>query len=200
MDSANEWYCSSTKEWTDKVMDNFIQVYDDVIGVDLCKQLIAMFEECEHQHENISLQGHRSFTQITLQNHDDWKPFSEALQPVFFQYVSKYCKDANVTDTMFPEKFAFEQFRLKRYLPNDFDQFKDHVDVGNYNSARRFLVFFLYLDDNEAGHTTFPQWDIAVQPKAGRILMFPPMWTHLHAGTKPIEKPKYIIGSYLHYV
>jgi len=39
-----------------------------------------------------------------------------------------------------------------------------------------------------------------VKPETGRMLMFPPMWTHLHAGTKPIEKPKYIIGSYLHYV
>jgi len=37
-------------------MDNFIQVYDDVIGVDLCKQLIAMFEECEHQQRNIIFQ------------------------------------------------------------------------------------------------------------------------------------------------
>jgi len=26
------------------------------------------------------------------------------------------------------------------------------------------------------------------------------MWPWLHAGTKPIDKPKYIIGSYLHYV
>jgi hypothetical protein len=26
------------------------------------------------------------------------------------------------------------------------------------------------------------------------------LWTHLHSGLKPIEKPKYIVGSYLHYV
>jgi len=30
--------------------------------------------------------------------------------------------------------------------------------------------------------------------------MFPPMWPWLHAGQKPINKPKYIVGSYLHYV
>ena len=181
-------------------MDRFIQVYDDVISEEFSKQLIAMFEEFPQHHEDISLKGHRSFTQVTLQKHPEWNPFSERLQQVFFEYIDKYCKDSNVNDQMFPEQFAFEQFRMKRYLPNDFDQFKDHVDVGNYDSARRFLVFFLYLDENKAGHTTFPQWDIAVQPKAGRMLMFPPMWTHLHAGTKPVDKPKYIIGSYLHYV
>jgi hypothetical protein len=26
------------------------------------------------------------------------------------------------------------------------------------------------------------------------------MWPWLHAGELPIDKPKYIIGSYLHYV
>ena len=181
-------------------MDRFIQVYDDVINESFSKQLIAMFEESPQQQEDITLDGHRSFTQITLQNHPEWEPFCKPLQNVFFDYIDRYCKDSNVTDIMFPPKFAFEQFRMKRYMPNDVDEFRDHVDVGDYSSARRFLVFFLYLDDNEAGHTTFPQWNISVQPKTGRMLMFPPMWTHLHAGTKPVSKPKYIIGRYLHYV
>jgi len=30
--------------------------------------------------------------------------------------------------------------------------------------------------------------------------MFPPLWPWLHAGLKPIDKPKYMLGSYLHYV
>lgn len=48
---------------------------------------------------------------------------------------------------------ALKAIRMKRYMPNDIDEFKEHVDVGDYNSARRFLVFFLYLDENkEGGH------------------------------------------------
>ena len=89
---------------------------------------------------------------------------------------------------------------MKKYMPNNIDEFKEHVDVGDYASARRFLVFFLYLDDNEAGETSFTNYDIKVKPKAGRLLMFPPTWTYLHTGHKPKDKPKYIIGSYLHYV
>jgi len=30
--------------------------------------------------------------------------------------------------------------------------------------------------------------------------MFPPLWTHPHAGLKPISNAKYIIGGYLHYI
>jgi hypothetical protein len=41
---------------------------------------------------------------------------------------------------------------------------------------------------------------IKVQPKAGRLLMFPPLWTHPHIGMMPISNAKYIIGGYLHYI
>jgi hypothetical protein len=179
---------------------NFIKVYNDVISPELSQQLISMFEESENQHEDIVLEGHRSFKQVTLQNHPEWKPFTEQLSERFFMYIEQYMKDCNITDKMFPEQFAFEQFRMKRYLPNDVDEFDNHVDVGNIDSAKRFLVFFLYLNDNEGGQTEFPQHDISVQPVTGKMVMFPPMWTHLHAGRKPINTPKYIIGSYLHYV
>jgi hypothetical protein len=181
-------------------MENFIRVYDNVITPEFSKQIIAMFEENPQDHEDVVLEGHRSFKQVNLQQHSSWQPFTTALSTIFQQYIRNYMEDCNVTDKMFPQQFAFEQFRMKRYMPNDVDQFDDHVDVGNIDTARRFLVFFLYLDDNKGGHTEFPQFNISVPPATGRMLMFPPLWTHLHAGRKPIDKPKYIIGSYLHYV
>ena len=180
--------------------NDFIKVYNKVIGEDLCQQLIAMFEENPQHQEDIKLEGHRSFKQITLQQYFAWQPFTEALTEVFFEHIDKYRQDCNITNQMFPEQFAFEQYRMKKYEANDFDEFKDHVDVGNYESARRFLVFFLYLNSPEKGATTFPQWNMRVEPSPGRMLMFPPLWTHLHAGEKPEVEPKYIIGSYLHYV
>ena len=36
-------------------------------------------------------------------------------------------------------------------------------------------------------------------PMKGSLLMFPPLWPWLHQGMKPINQPKYIVGSYLHY-
>ena len=34
-------------------------------------------------------------------------------------------------------------------MPNDIDEFNDHVDVGNHESAKRFLAFFFYLNDTD---------------------------------------------------
>ena len=42
----------------------------------------------------------------------------------------------------------------------DMMSFKDHVDVGDHNSARRFLVCFLYLNDvQEGGQQIFQNWN-----------------------------------------
>ena len=100
----------------------------------------------------------------------------------------------------FPSKYAFEEYRLKKYS-RVVDEFKDHVDVQDHSSARRFLVIFLYLNDGfEGGTTSFPKLDIDIEPKCGRLLIFPPNWMFRHAGRPVLDDSKYIIGSYLHYL
>ena len=85
------------------------------------------------------------------------------------------------------------------------DEFKFHVDVQDYASARRFLVYFWYLNTvEEGGETCFQlnrqhEIEVKVQPQTGRLLMFPPMWTHPHVALPPISGPKYIMSAYLHY-
>ena len=124
-------------------MKKFIQTYDNVISESFSKQLISMFEENPEQHEEIVLEGHRSFTQVTLQNHPDVVGSMFILcemgggQEKFYEYIDRYMKDCDVTDMMFPQQFAFEQFRLKRYMVNDVDEFERglDVDVGNYASC-----------------------------------------------------------------
>mgnify|MGYP005678760151 CR=1 FL=1 len=162
-------------------METYVQKYDNILPASLCNSLIKKFENNPDQYEKHQ-QGEMSFTQINLLKHKEWTD------------------DCNIIGNMWPDKYSLEPLRMKRYLPDGTDQFGNHVDVNSHESARRFLVFFLYLDDNEKGSTSFPQHDISSECKKGSCLIFPPMWPWLHAGEKPIDKPKYIIGSYLHYV
>jgi len=180
--------------------ESYIRVYDNVINKDLCDKLISKFEKETRHYEDMSFIDHRSFMQINLHQHEEWRKFRENLQPIFLEQIERYKKDCNITKWMFPDEFGLEHFRMKRYLPNNIDQFNDHVDVHDYMSARRFLVFFLYLNDNDGGETELLNQKISVKPKAGSLLLFPPLWTYPHAGRKAINRPKYIIGSYLHYV
>ena len=115
---------------------------------------------------------------------------------------------ANIKDYQLPDEFGYETVRIKRYLSNDYDRFDDHVDVGNHASSRRFLAFFVYLNNvEEGGETEFlniykpgTYIKFKINPKAGRMVVFPPLWNWPHAGRKPVTGEKYLLHSYLHYV
>ena len=49
-----------------ETLQNYIKIFDLPLGDTVCKELIKQFEECKDQQEEIKLEGHRSFNQITL--------------------------------------------------------------------------------------------------------------------------------------
>ena len=95
--------------------ENYIRTYDDIITKDLCDELISEFERNEVQFDKQVLKDHRSFTQVALQQHPNWKPYADELQGVFNKCVWRYMQDCQVTDKMFPPQYAYEMYRMKRY-------------------------------------------------------------------------------------
>ena len=178
-------------------MNNYIQIYNSIISNDYCDELREKFDSFPFNQD--VEQGPMSFTQINLNSHPEWNEDVKKLSYFFTKSIEQYKKDCAIGDEMWPSSYAFEEFRMKRYLANGKDQFGPHVDAVSKETAIRFLVFFLYLDDNDKGETAFPQLGLASPCKKGSLLMFPPLWPWLHAGNKPIDKSKYIVGSYLHY-
>ena len=73
-----------------ETLQNYIKIFDLPLGDQVCKELIEEFEKNKDQQEEIKLDGHRSFTQITLHNHDNWKKFEDWLNYVFKETVSFY--------------------------------------------------------------------------------------------------------------
>src|SRR6056300_1116481 len=183
-------------------MNNFISVYDDVLEEKYCNHLIEKFEFYNFHQKRVEKNNQRYFTEINMNQHIEWKDYIKVLiKEVYKKHIQRYIKDCNINlIKQWPQNYAFEEIRFKKYELNNKDEFKEHVDVYDYASAKRFLVFFLYLNNNDGGRTIFPHFNFNVKPKAGRMLMFPPQWTHKHLAEKPKNQPKYILGSYLHYV
>ena len=179
-------------------MDNLIRVYDNAIDSEYCFELMDKFENNEQLHQKFDDRG-MIFTQINIQK-VGWIHDVNLLKAVFTDHVEKYKNDCEVEKQQMPLTCVLEPIRMKRYLPNNYDEFRKHVDVTNRQNCTRFLVMFLYLADNNKGKTVFPNLDMKVDCKQGSLLMFPPMWPWLHAGEKPSRTPKYIMQSYLHYV
>ena len=186
------------------MMDNYIRVYDNAMDDEKCQHLIDMFETDTEHHEIQDNGNGATLTQINLLHSADttWKDEVNNLSNIIGNYIHQYKKDCDIEDTQWPEKFGFEPPKIKRYMPGGQEFFPPHVDVNSYDTARRFLVAFIYLNDNESGETIVaPKDDTFVSKcKRGSLLFFPPLWPWMHTGLPPIDTPKYIVGSYLHYL
>lgn len=181
-------------------LNDFIQIYENALESNICDFLISLFDQVSDKHERFDNEGKPNFTQFNLtenrelteevnqvHNHIIKKIFE--YRDIYYEYVNK---------NVFPQDHALEQFRIKKYNPGGEDRFDTHVDVMNYDSARRFLSFMWYLNDiSEGGKTVFK--DLEIQPKQGTLIVFPPLWLFPHRGESPISNSKYILTSYLHY-
>lgn len=64
--------------------------------------------------------------------------------------------------------------------------------------SHRKLVTMLYLNTvQEGGETEFLYLHRRIQPRQGRLLIFPGAFTHTHRGNPPLTGDKYILTSWL---
>lgn len=183
--------------------NDFIQAFPEVVGPNLCHTLIDLFENHPKAQRKVYNDGHPNFRDLSLQRIPAAKPYlsvlQQALQQAFQRYVLALPREVT---THFPAQFTLEEFRIKRYLPGGLERFDTHVDVQDYQSARRFLAFLLFLNTVDAGgETVFHlEQEYTFQPQMGTMLVFPPTWSFPHRGVAPKSGPKYIFSSYLHFV
>ncbi len=177
-------------------LDDLIKVYDNVVTPQNCSRVIDIFEQSLELHEHHDTEGYK-FDQLNLRSNEKLlgleKAFFATLHPIYSDYFTR------LRMSKFVDIRAYEEIRIKKYVRNSSDVFKEHVDVMNAESARRFAIAILYLNDND-GFTEFTDSGIIVEPKAGRVVVFPPFWMFPHRGATPTNADKYIMMSCLHYV
>lgn len=189
-----------------KGVQNYITLYRDTFSKEKCQNLIDKFEKHTEFHDVKKTDAkdgwQMSFTQLHLSEHKEFEVENKALKRLFLEAISVYKKEHDIQPHQWPKEFQLEPIRMKRYLPNSNEKFDEHVEVTNLETAKRFMVAVLYLnDDFEGGETDFTQFKVMVKPKQGSMVLFPAGWNWLHRG-KAVrgESPKYIVGTLLHYV
>lgn len=181
-----------------KTNSHTVRTYDKILNLEQCQGLISAFEGMSEYHETVKNDGRPNFTQLNVNSHH-----VQAINYLVDRV--KTCLEIYQSDLLgltrhMPPIKSLESFRVKKYVPGGDDRFDEHVDVGDYPSARRYLAMLFYLNDvEEGGETVFPFHDMMVRPKTGSVLVFPPTWEYPHAGRPPISGPKYIMSTYLHY-
>lgn len=181
-------------------LNDLIKVYDNALESSVCDFLVNFFETNKDKQELVQNDRKPNFTQLNLTENCKISPEVDNVHNFLiskvFEYKRKYYEF--IDDRCFPETHNFEQFRIKKYNPGGDDLFDTHVDVLDYNTARRFLSFLFYLNNvDDGGETVFT--NLKIKPKMGSLLVFPPMWMFPHRGEPPISNTKYIMSVYLHY-
>lgn len=166
-------------------LNDLIQIYEDSLSVEKCEYLINLFDT--HSSGNIyNLTDNINYSDEVNSIHQDLLKLVINTRNEYYQYCC---------GNVFPESHAFEKFNIIKISPEDEES--TNIDVMAYQDARRFLCFTWFLNDNPGGQVKF--LDLTIQPEVGKLLVYPPFWMFPHKDLLPVETPKYILTTYLHY-
>jgi len=173
-------------------LSELVKVYDGTLPEAACERICRLFDHSASHYRK--LDGVKSFNELVIDGDTSWLQYSLMLEKAKDDCLIRYQHDC---PGIFPDHYDHEAFRIKRYDPERRDRFEEHVDAYNLDSAKRFLVCFWYLNDvAQGGETAFTRLGLKVQPRRGRLVMFPPFWMYEHAAFPPISEAKYIISTY----
>jgi hypothetical protein len=177
-------------------IDMFCRGYDGLLSQDQCDEYIELYEETllvdKEKQRNLSVCfnedgtkvcGNCNCMRVNPQEYSRFEELNNFTIDSFSKVVDQYKKDVNIHHNQWPDKFGYEELRIKRFL----------IEGGGKDN-----------DDFFEGETCFPLFNAKVKPKKGMVFIFPPTWTYSHHGASPIGPSKlgakYFIMTHLNYI
>ena len=167
---------------------------------DICNEMIERFESSESDQYPGRVgqlleqdQAIKQSTDIMLSSHQHWKDIDREL----FRSLSSAIKEFSDQYPYFSGPFKDMGYGIQRTQPGEFYHW--HIDGGSHVFAYRQLVAIWCLNDvaEEGGETEFEYQKLQIKPEAGKLLLFPPFWTHRHRGKTLQAGIKYIATTWV---
>lgn len=180
---------------------SFIYALERALAPDVCREAIRRFEASPGEHvagrigaaAEEAPQVKRS-TDLHISGREAWSDIDQTLSQQLAAALHAFALE-------FPF-FAANSFKdlgynLQRTLPGEYYHW--HVDAGPGVFSQRQLVAIWYLNDvpGPGGETEFPLQGVAVRPEEGKLILFPPFWTHVHRGVTLQQGVKYIATTWI---
>ena len=179
---------------------SFIFEVPSALSTDICQEMIRRFEaNKDDQYQGRVGQTRteqtdiKRSTDLVVSNKQHWKDIDRALfrslGSVLNQFREKY--------PYFKGPFKDVGYAIQRTDPGEFYHW--HIDGGSHEFSQRQLVAVWYLNDvaGPGGETEFLFQQLKVKPEAGKLLLFPPFWTHEHRGVTLEQGVKYIATTWV---
>jgi len=179
---------------------SFIFERPNTIPADWCEEIIRRFEQHpEQQHEGVigQTQGADQAIKRTMDLVVSDKPEWEDVDQLFLRCMGAAIQEFRETFPFFKGPFKDMGYQVQRYQPGEFYHW--HIDGGSHQFADRQLVAIWYLNDvpGPGGETQFLYQDVSIRPEQGKMVLFPPFWTHEHRSAMLQEGVKYIATTWV---
>jgi len=185
---------------------DFIGIYDDALSKKECEILINQFEKSDKIQQGGTASGYRPGIKDCLQlncNLEEECVITNIIKPKLISYMKRYVKKNHFFEntgaldliyTWYYSKF----FNIQKY-DGEGDGYKQwHCEHGvKEDTNKRLLAWMFYLNDAKCG-TEFAYFP-TINSKAGRCVIWPSSWTHLHRGVIPNKGIKYIATGWFQY-
>jgi hypothetical protein len=167
---------------------------------EICSNIIERFEQDKNgqykgrigqlANEDDSI---KKSTDLVVSGKDHWKDVDKAL----FQSLGRAILEFRETYAYFKGPFKDMGYGVQRTRPGE--HYHWHIDGGSHEFSHRQLVAIWYLNDvsGPGGETEFLFQDVKVKPEIGKLILFPPFWTHEHRGVTLEKGVKYIATTWV---
>lgn len=179
---------------------SFIFEQPAALPVDVCQEMIRRFEaHSEDQYQGLigqtldEDQSIKRSTDIAISGKPHWKDLDTAL----FRSLSQALYGFRESYAYFKGPFKDNGYAIQRTLPGEFYHW--HIDGGSHEFSQRQLVAVWYLNDvpGPGGETEFLFQELKVKPEQGKLVLFPPFWTHEHRGVTLEQGVKYLATTWV---
>lgn len=132
-------------------------------------------------------------TDLVVSNKPDWADVDQML----FRSLAAALREFREAFPYFKGPFKDMGYQLQRYQPGEYYHW--HIDGGSHELSQRQLVALWYLNDvpGPGGETEFLFQDVSVRPERGKLVLFPPFWTHEHRAARLETGVKYIATTWV---
>jgi len=180
--------------------NSFVFEKENALEKSYCEEIISRFEQDEEgqykgrigqlANEDNSI---KKSTDLMVSGKEHWKNVDKAL----FQSLGKAILEFRECYPFFKGPFKDMGYGVQR--TNAGEHYHWHIDGGSHDFSYRQLVAIWYLNDvaGPGGETEFLFQDIKIKPETGKLLLFPPFWTHEHRGVTLEKGTKYIATTWV---
>jgi len=183
------------------VNGSFIFEIKQALAKDVCNEMISRFEN----HPSDQYEGRigqtatqnvevKKSTDLVVSGKSHWKDIDRNL----FLSLDRALRKFQDHFPFFKGAFKDMGYGIQRTEPGEYYQW--HIDGGSHDFSHRQLVAIWYLNDvaGPGGETEFLHQQVSIKPEAGKLLLFPPFWTHEHRGNTLLgTESKYIATTWV---